>query len=151
MRLLLCLLVLLAGGCCGITIAETVPQELLTAKTVYLRDRGGDRKLFDQIRQQVKQWGRWELVRSAKDADLVLVLTVETKTVEKIQLKSLEEPHAAQPAEEYEVRTLTARTRAGRDLTSFTTRPGWTAARDAREFIQKFKDLIQKAEKGPAK
>ena len=81
----------------------------------------------------------------------MLVLAVETKTVEKIQLKSLEEPHAAQPAEEYEVRTLTARTRAGRDLASFTTRPGWTAARDARDLIQKFKDLIQKAEKTSAK
>ena len=148
MRLLFCLLVLLAGVCCGITLAETAPQELLTAKTVYLRDRGGDRKLFDQIRQQVKQWGRWELTNSSKDADLVLVLTVETKIVEKIQLKSLEEPHAAQPAEEYEVRTLTARTRTGRALASFTARPGWTAARDAREFIQKFKDLIEKAEKG---
>ena len=68
--------------------------------------------------------GRWELVSSAKDADLVLVLTVETKTVEKIQLKSLEEPHTAQPADEYEVRTLTLRTRAGRDLASFTTSPG---------------------------
>ncbi len=25
--------------------------------------------------------------------------------------------------------------------------PGWTAARDARELVQKFKELIQKAEK----
>jgi hypothetical protein len=83
MRLLLCLFALLAGGYCGITLAETAPQELLTAKTVYLRDRGGNRKLSDQIRQQVKQWGRWELVSSAKDADLVLALTVETKTVER--------------------------------------------------------------------
>ena len=132
-------------------MAENVPQDLLTAKTVYLRDRSGDRKLFDQIRQQVKQWGRWELVSSAKDADLVLALTVDAKTVEKIPLKSLEEPHAVQPAEEYEVRTLTARTRAGRDLVSFSTRPGWTAARDARELVQKFKDRIQKAEKNSAK
>jgi hypothetical protein len=85
-------LVLLAGGCCGTTLSGTAPPELLAAKTVYLSDRGGDRKLSDQIRQQVKQWGRWELVSGAKDADLVLVLTVETKTVEKIQLKSLEEP-----------------------------------------------------------
>ena len=151
MRFLICLLVLLAGGYGGSALAENVPQELLTAKTVYLRDRGGDRKLFDQIRRQVKEWGRWELVSNARNADLVLALTVEAKTVEKIPLKSLEEPHAAQPAEEYEVRTLTARTRAGRDLASFTTRPGWTAARDARELVQKFKDLIQKAEKSSAK
>ena len=143
MRVLLCLLMLLAGGFGGSTFAENVPQDLLTAKTVYLRDRSGDRKLFDQIRQEV--------VSSAKEADLVLALTVEAKTVEKIPLKSLEEPHVAQPAEEYEVRTLTARTRAGRDLASFTTRPGWTAARDARELVQKFKDLIQKAEKSSAK
>jgi hypothetical protein len=79
---------------------------------------------------------------------MVLVLTVEAKTAEKVQLKSLEEPHAAQPAEEYEVRTLTARTRAGRDLASFTTRPVWTAGR---ELVLKFKDLIHKAEKTSAK
>ena len=99
----------------------------------------------------MKEWGRWELRDSAKDADLVLVLTVETKKLEKIQLKSLEEPHVTQPDEEYEVRTLTARTRGGRELVSFSTRPGWTAARDARELVQKFKELIQKAEKGSAK
>jgi hypothetical protein len=92
MRLLLCLFALLAGGCCGITLAETAPQELLTAKTVYLRDRGGDRKLSDQIRQEVKQWGRWELVSSAKDADLVLVLTVETKQWRRFSLRAWRNP-----------------------------------------------------------
>jgi len=140
-----------ACGWRGSALAETVPQELLTAKTVYLRDRGGDRKLLGQIREQVKQWGRWELSNSARDADLVLVLSVETKTVEKIQLKSLEEPHVTQPDEEYEVRTLTAQNRKGRDLASFSTRFGWTAARDARELVKKFKDLIQKAENRSAK
>ena len=146
-----CLFVLLTFAESETAFAETVPQGLLAAKSVYLRDRGGDRKLLDQIRQQVKQWGRWELRESAREADLVLVLTVEAKKVEKIQLKSLEEPHATLPDEEYEVRMLTARTRAGRDLVSFSTRPGWTAARDARELVQKFKDLIEKAEKNSAK
>ena len=46
-----------------------------------------------------------------RDADLVLVLNVEARTLEKIQLKSLEELHVTQPDEESEVRTLTARTR----------------------------------------
>jgi hypothetical protein len=151
MRFLLLVVVLLSGGSHESALAQAVPQELLTAEAVYLRDRGGDRKLLDQIRQQVKQWERWELRESARDADLVLVLTVDAKTVEKIQLKSLEEPHATQPAEEYEVRTLTAQTRKGRDLASFSTRFGWTAARDARELVQKFKDLIQKAEKNSEK
>jgi hypothetical protein len=73
------------------------------------------------------------------------------KKVEKIQPKSLEEPHVTQPDDEYEVRTLSTRTRAGRELVSFSTRPGWTAARDANDLIQKFKELIQKAEKTPAK
>ena len=84
------------------------------AKRVYLRERGSDEKLLRQVREQIKKWGRWELSDSAKDADLVLVLNIEAKTLEKIQLKSLEEPHVTQPDEEYEVRTLTARTRAGR-------------------------------------
>jgi hypothetical protein len=151
MRYLLCLSVLLAVGSCGSALAEIAPQELVAAKTVYLRDRGGDRKLSDQVRVKVKEWGRWELRDSAKDADLVLMLTVEMKKVEKIQLKSLEEPHVTQPDEEYEVRTLTARTRTGRDLVSFSTRPGWTAARDARELVQRFRELIQTAERGSAK
>ena len=146
MRFLLCLLMLLVCDWRGSALAQTVPQELLTAKTVYLRDRGHDRKLLGQIREQVKQWGRWELSNSAREADLVLVLTVEAKTEEKIQLKSLEEPHMTQPAEEYEVHTLTAQNRKGRDLASFSTRFGWTAARDARELVMKFKHLIQKAE-----
>ena len=150
MRFLLCFLVLVNCSWRN-TLAENVPQELLTAKKVYLREGGSDQKLQRQIREQIKEWGRWELSNSSKDADLVLVLKVEAKTLEKIRLKSLEEPHVTQPDEEYEVRTLTARTRAARDLVSFSTRPGWTAARDARELIQKFKELIQKAEKTSTK
>jgi hypothetical protein len=150
MRFLLCFLVLVTCSWRN-TLAENVPQELLTAKKVYLRERGSDQKLLRQIREQLKEWGRWELRDSAKDADLLLVLTIEAKKLEKIQLKSLEEPHVTQPDEEYEVRTLTARTRAGRELVSFSTRPGWTAARDARELVQKFRELIQKTEKGSAK
>jgi hypothetical protein len=149
MRFLLCFLVFV--NCWQNALAENVAQELLTAKKVYLRERESDQKLLRHIREQIKEWGRWELSNSTKDADLVLILKVEAKTLEKIQLKSLEEPHVKQPDEEYEVQTLTARTRAGRDLVSFSTRPGWTAARDARELIQKFRELIQKAEKGSAK
>jgi hypothetical protein len=149
-RFLLCFLVL-ANCSWRNALAENVPQELLTAKKVYLRERGSDQKLLRQIREQIKEWGRWELSNSLKDADLVLVLKVETKTLEKVHLKSLEEPHVTQPDQEYEVRTLTARTRTGRDLVSFSTRPGWTAGRDARELIQKFRELIQKAERGLAK
>ncbi|MCI0417874.1 MAG: hypothetical protein L0312_01420 [Acidobacteria bacterium] len=102
---------LLSSVLTGSALAQTAPQELLTAKTVHLSDRSSDRKLFGQIREQVKQWGRWEEARSARNADLVLVLTVEQKWLEKIPLKSLEEPHATQADEEYELRTLTARNR----------------------------------------
>jgi hypothetical protein len=150
MRFLLCFLVLVTCSW-GNTLAENVPQELLMAKRVYLRERGSDEKLLRQVREEIKEWGRWELSNSSKDADLVLVLKIEAKMLDKIHLKSLEEPHATQPDEEYEVRTLTARTRAGRELVSFSTRPGWTAARDARELVQKFRELIQKAEKGSTK
>ena len=131
-RFLLCFLVLVNCSWRNV-LAENAPQELLAAKKVYLRESGTDQKLVRQIREQINKWGRWELSNSLKDADLVLVLKVETKTLEKIHLKSLEEPHVTQPDEEYEVRTLTARTRAGREL------------------VQKFRELIQKAEKGSAK
>jgi len=88
------------------------------------------------------------LRESAREAGLVLVLTIEAKKVEKTQLKIQEEPHATSPDEEYEIRTRTARTRAGRDLASFSTLPRWTAARDLHGLSQRFRELIQKAEKG---
>ena len=72
--------------------AESVPRELLLARRSCLRDRGGDRKLSSQIQEQVKQWGRWELSSSARDADVVLVLSIEAKTADKIRLKNLEDP-----------------------------------------------------------
>jgi hypothetical protein len=122
-RFLLCFLVL-ANCSWRNALAENAPQGLLAAKKVYLRESGSDQKLLRQIREQIKEWGRWELSNGTKDADLVLVLKVETKTLETIHLKSLEEPHVTQPDEEYEVRTLTARTRTGRNLVSFSTRPG---------------------------
>ena len=150
MRFLLCFLVLVTCSWRN-TLAENVPQELLTAKKVYLRERGVTRSYCDKFESRSKSGDDGNCSDSAKDADLVLVLTIEAKKLEKIQLKSLEEPHVTQPDEEYEVRTLTARTRAGRELVSFSTRPGWTAARDARELVQKFRELIQKAEKGSAK
>ena len=66
MRLLLCLLRGFRWLVVGNTLAETAPQELLTAKKVYLRERRSDRKLLRQIRQEVKQWGRWELVTAPR-------------------------------------------------------------------------------------
>ena len=98
-RFLLCFLVLVNCSWRN-ALAENAPQELLAAKKVYLRESGSDRKLVRQIREQINKWGRWELSNSLKDADLVLVLKVETKPLEKIHLKSLEEPHVTQPDEE---------------------------------------------------
>jgi hypothetical protein len=56
MQSLLCLIVLLAVGVYSNTHAEIGPPELLKAKTVYLRDRGNDRKLSDAVRAKVKEW-----------------------------------------------------------------------------------------------
>jgi hypothetical protein len=58
MQCLLCLMGSLAVGGYSSILAEIAPPELLKAKTVYLRDRGNDRKLSDQVRVKVKEWGR---------------------------------------------------------------------------------------------
>jgi hypothetical protein len=61
--------------------------------------------------------------------------------------------HAVVPHPDHLVQrnAFVAWTCAGRDLASSTSRLDWTAARDAREPIQKFKDLIQKAGQESAK
>lgn len=46
MRFLLCWLVVMSG-CCGSTLAESVPRELVLAKMACLRDRGGDRRVIE--------------------------------------------------------------------------------------------------------
>lgn len=141
---------------CALSLSATdqaTPQGLLTAKKVYLRNDSDDKKLFHEIADQVTAWGRWQTTGDKRAADILLVLSVRQELVNEIRLKSLEEPQIAKPSEYYELRTLSALDRRGRELASFSTRVGWTAARDAKELIGRFKDLISKAERkrGPEK
>ena len=49
-------------------------KKVLSAKTVYIENHGSA-KGGDKATQELKKWGRWEIVEDRTKADLVLVLT----------------------------------------------------------------------------
>ena len=48
---------------------------VLSAKTVYLDNRSGYENMTDRAYDELQKWGRFRVVGSAKDADLVLLLS----------------------------------------------------------------------------
>jgi hypothetical protein len=52
-----------------------LPSKILTAKTVYLDNQSGEAKLGDRAFEQLKKWGRWQVVTDRKQADLILLLS----------------------------------------------------------------------------
>jgi hypothetical protein len=52
-----------------------LPSKVLTAKTVYLDNRTGYEKFSDRAYDELQKWGRFRVVSSAKDADLVFLLS----------------------------------------------------------------------------
>jgi hypothetical protein len=51
-----------------------LPSKVITAKTVYLDNRTGYAKFYDRAYDELEKWGRFRVVESAKDADLVFLL-----------------------------------------------------------------------------
>ncbi len=51
------------------------------AKTIYLVNQSTDVKVFDQLREKLKEWGRWKIVDREDDADLLLVLSLSSAYV----------------------------------------------------------------------
>jgi len=52
-----------------------LPSKVMTAKTVYLDNRTGYAKFSDRAYDELQKWGRFRVVDSAKDADLVFLLS----------------------------------------------------------------------------
>lgn len=51
-----------------------LPEKIATAKTVFIQNETGEIKFSDNIRKQLEDWGRWQIVKSKSEADLVLSL-----------------------------------------------------------------------------
>lgn len=67
----------LAGAPCfaGKTHAP-LPEKVLTAKTVCIENHGSA-KVADEAYDELKKWGRYEIVTDRSKADLILVLSVD--------------------------------------------------------------------------
>lgn len=72
---LLLSLSLLASFSAGKEKHAPLPQEVLTAKTLYLDNRSGFANLGDRAYDELNKWGRFQIVDSADKADLVLLLS----------------------------------------------------------------------------
>jgi hypothetical protein len=45
------------------------------AKSVYLLNQGTDLKVFDNLAEKLRKWGRWTIVTRPEEADVLLVFT----------------------------------------------------------------------------
>lgn len=59
----------------GSTKHAPLPEEVLRAKTVYIDNQSGVASLGDRAYDELSKWGRFKIVSSAKDADLVLLIS----------------------------------------------------------------------------
>ena len=51
-----------------------LPSAISDAKKVFVTNAGGNQLAFDEFYAQVKQWGRYQLVGSPSEADIILEL-----------------------------------------------------------------------------
>jgi hypothetical protein len=56
-----------------------LPASVMAAKTVYIDNQTGHTEITDRAYDALSKWGRFKIVKDAKDADLVLRFTADTK------------------------------------------------------------------------
>ena len=56
-----------------------LPASVMTAKTVYIDNQTGHSEITDRAYDALTKWGRFTILKDAKDADLVLQFTADTK------------------------------------------------------------------------
>ena len=59
--------------------APNAKARILSAKSVYFEDQIGDAAVRDESLQQLKKWGRFQIAKAPKEADLVLVLSADPR------------------------------------------------------------------------
>ncbi len=52
-----------------------LPDQIVSAKTVFLINETGKAKFGDAVYKQIKTWNRWQVITDKTQADLVLVVT----------------------------------------------------------------------------
>jgi len=66
---------------CSSALANTkhapLPDQILQAKTVYIDNRAGFAAFGDRAYDELSKWGRFKIVKSAKEADLVFLLSAD--------------------------------------------------------------------------
>ena len=55
-----------------------LPASVIAAKTVFIDNQTGFSQITDKAYEALSKWGRYKIVNSAKDADLVLRFTADT-------------------------------------------------------------------------
>lgn len=68
-------LVLNAGAIAKSKDHLPLSPQVLSARTVYIDNQSGQANLGDRAFQELKKWGRWQVVTDRKQADLILLLT----------------------------------------------------------------------------
>jgi hypothetical protein len=56
-----------------------LPASVIAAKTVYIDNQTGHSDITDRAYEALTKWGRFKILQNAKDADLVLRFTADTK------------------------------------------------------------------------
>ncbi len=56
-----------------------LPASVIAAKTVYIDNQTGHSEITDRAYDELSKWGRFKILKDAKDADLVLRFTADTK------------------------------------------------------------------------
>jgi hypothetical protein len=56
-----------------------LPASVIAAKTVYIDNQTGHSEITDRAVDALTKWGRFKIVTDAKDADLILQFTADTK------------------------------------------------------------------------
>ena len=71
-----------------LSVVSPVPQtkkvpdakaRILSAKSVYFEDQIGDAAVRDEALQQLKKWGRFQIVKDRKEADLIFLLSADPR------------------------------------------------------------------------
>ena len=56
-----------------------LPASVIAAKTVFIDNQTGYTQITDKAYEALTKWGRYKIVKDAKDADLVLRFTADTE------------------------------------------------------------------------
>src|ERR1700689_479 len=55
-----------------------LPASVMAAKTVYIDNQTGHTEITDRAYDALRKWGRFKILKDAKDADLILRFTADT-------------------------------------------------------------------------